>query len=196
MMTRAPSAAKRLAIALPIPEAAPVTIATLRCRRIGALLRTLFGLGRARIDLRAVSLANIGEEFARRRRVNQVLARKLPGELAHRDRELGDLDHRDQTVENRGGIDLMHASVGQHGHQAPASGDKHLSALFKAVPCTFGKLPDDLGFRLVIAKREVKEAGPLNSHLVDRNQARGETLQLDALDDAMHELRIDIDKRE
>ena len=38
-------------------------------------------LSRARIDLRAVSLTNIGEQFARRRRVNQVLARKLPGEL-------------------------------------------------------------------------------------------------------------------
>ena len=68
--------------------------------------------------------------------------------------------------------------------------------MLEAAPCTFGKLPDDLGFRLVIAKREVKDAGPLDSHLVHRDQARGEALQLDALDDAVREFRIDIDERE
>src|SRR5437762_1028165 len=196
MMTNAPSLANRCAIALPIPEAAPVTIATFSFRRIAALLRSSSRLSRARIDLRAISLLNIGEQFARRRRVDQVLARELAGDLAHGDRKLGDLDHRDQPVENRSGIDLMHASVGQHSHQAPAGRDQHFSALFKAALCTFGNLSDDLGFRLVIAKREVKDAGPLHSHLVHRDQARGEALQLDALDDAMRELRIDVDERE
>ena len=70
-------------------------------------------LDRAGIDLRAVSRANLGEELARRRRIDQVLARKVAGELAHRNRKLGDLDGRDKPVENGGGIDLMHACVGQ-----------------------------------------------------------------------------------
>src|SRR6516165_7251224 len=115
MMTKAPSLPKRCAIALPMPEPEPVTIATFSLSASASPL--LSGSG---IDMRAVSLPNIGEQFSRRRRIDQVLARKLAGELAHRDRKLGDLDHRNQTVENRGGIDLMHASVGQHGHQAPA----------------------------------------------------------------------------
>src|SRR5438477_12222376 len=104
MTTKAPSVAKRLAIALPIPEAAPVTIATFSFRRMEALLRTLPQLSRARIDLRAVSLANIGEQFARGRRVDQVLACKVAGDPAHPDRKLGDLYDRDQPIENRCGI--------------------------------------------------------------------------------------------
>src|SRR5271155_813282 len=166
-MTKAPSVAKRWAIALPIPEAAPVTIATFSFRRMEALLRSSARLSRARIDLRAVCLANIVEQFARRRRVDQVLARKVAGDPAHRDRKLGDLDDGNQPVENRGRINLMHAGVGQHRHEAPASRDEHLSALFKAAPCTFGKLPNDVGFRLVIAQGEVKDTRLLDFHLVD-----------------------------
>jgi len=36
-----------------------------------------------------------------------MLAGKLTRDLAHRDRKLGDLDHRDQPVENRGGVNLV-----------------------------------------------------------------------------------------
>ena len=79
-----------------------------------------------------------------------LCARSPAERSSYRDRNLGDLYDCDQPVENRCGIYLMHASIGQHGDEAPAGRDEHFSTLFEAAPCTLGNLVGDLGLRLVI----------------------------------------------
>jgi len=82
------------------------------------------------IDIRAVRFANIGEELARGRRIDQVLAREVAGEPVHPDGELGDLDERDKPIEDRRGIDLVHPGISQQRHQAAAGWNQHFRTFF------------------------------------------------------------------
>ena len=61
--------------------------------------------------MRAICFANIREELARGRRIDQVLAREAAGDPAHPDGKLGDLDERDEPIEDRRGIYLMHSGI-------------------------------------------------------------------------------------
>src|SRR6516162_6560534 len=162
MIAKAPSLVTRCAIALPMPEAEPVTIATFSFKRIG--ISSLFGSG---IDMRAVRLANIGEELARGRRIDQVLAREAAGDPAHPDGELGDLDNRDKTIEDWCCIDLMHSGISQKRHQATAGWNKHFRAFFDTAPRAVGELADDLYLGRVIAQCQIKDPRPIELHLLD-----------------------------
>ena len=62
-----------------------------------------------------------------------LCARSPAERSSYRDRNLGDLYNCDQPVENRCGIYLMHAGIGQHGDEGLAGRDEHFSTLFEAL---------------------------------------------------------------
>ena len=133
----------------------------------------------------------------RRRRVGQPLAGEMPGQRPHAGGQFADLDERDEAVDHRRAVDLVHPGVGEQRHHDAAGRDHRLRALRQPVRARrrgTARSPPSRTASSSNARSNI--AGALDRHPVDRDEPAGKPVGGDVLGDPAGEFRVDVDHRE